>query len=42
MRVGVFMHTLVATGLYIHYQEIAEIEVAIKGPFLGLALEFGH
>ena len=28
--------------LDIHYKEVAEIEVAIKGAFLGLALEFGH
>ena len=28
--------------LYIHYTNIGEIEVAIKGAFLGLALEFGH
>jgi hypothetical protein len=28
--------------LDIHYEEVAEIEVAIKGAFLGVALEFGH
>jgi hypothetical protein len=28
--------------LYIHYEKVAEIEVALKGAFLGLAFEFGH
>ncbi len=28
--------------LSIHYKNVAEIEVAIKGAFLGLAFEFGH
>ncbi len=28
--------------LYIHYKAVAEIKVAIKGAFIGLAFEFGH